>query len=147
MIRLEGTRDFTQAPDEMFAHLIDPAFLVGCVPDVDQVKQTDADGAVFVIRPGFAFVRGTLETTMRIVEKTSPSAKVRLQSKGIGSSSTVEATFTLAAQETGTRVNWVAEVTELGGLLKMIPSGLVRGAAQKVIGDVFDRIAGRMASS
>lgn len=147
MIRLEGTRDFTQAPEALFASLTDPAFLVGCVPDVDQVKQTDADGAVFVIRPGFSFVRGTLETDMRITEKAFPAAKVRLESKGIGSSSTVEATFTLAAQEGGTRVNWVAEVTELGGLLKMIPPGLVQGAAQKVIADVFDRIAAQLASS
>jgi carbon monoxide dehydrogenase subunit G len=32
-------------------------------------------------------------------------------------------------------------VMELGGLLKMVPSGLVRGAAHKVIEDVWNGIA------
>jgi hypothetical protein len=36
---------------------------------------------------------------------------------------------------------WRAEVKSLGGLLKMVPSGLIRGAAQKVIEDVWNGVA------
>ena len=68
-----------------------------------------------------------------------------LHSKGIGSSSTVEATLVLAALgETATRVHWVAEVKELGGLLKLVPSGLIRGAAQKVIADAWTAAEAKM---
>ncbi len=35
-------------------------------------------------------------------------------------------------------------MTQLGGLLKMVPSGLIRGAAQKVIEDVWDGIAKKL---
>ncbi len=139
MLRFEGDKDFSRSPAEVFARLTDANFLVQCIPDVDTVKEVSAERAALVLRPGFAFVRGTLEVTLQIAEKVAPSsAKVVVVSKGIGSSSTVEATLTLAALgETATRVHWVAEVKELGGLLKMVPSGLIRGAAQKVIADAW----------
>lgn len=141
MLRFEGDQDFPQKPDEVFPKLTDARFLVTCIPDVESVRQVQADGAVLVLRPGFAFVRGTLDVTLQVTEPVAPtSARVLLRSKGIGSSSTVEAHLTLAAQGEGTRVHWVAEVKELGGLLKMVPSGLVRGAAQKVIGDVWTAV-------
>ena len=38
-----------------------------------------------------------------------------------------------------TRVHWKAEVKQLGGLLKAVPAGLIRGAAQK---DVHGRPPG-----
>jgi len=42
-------------------------------------------------------------------------------------------------------VSWTAEVTQLGGLLKMVPAGLIRGAAHKVIEDVWDGVAKKLA--
>ena len=85
--------------------------------------------------------------TLQIVDAVAPvSERVLLHSKGIGSSSDVEATLTLAAQEGGTRVHWTAEVKSLGGLLKMIPAGLVRGAAEKVINDAWNRATEKLAA-
>ncbi len=77
---------------------------------------------------------------MEIIERREPEAvRFRLTSKGIGSSNTVETALTLTPADAQTRVRWTAEVTQLGGLLKMVPSGLIRGAAQKVIEDVLGR--------
>jgi carbon monoxide dehydrogenase subunit G len=144
--RFEGDRDFPHPTDALFARLSDARFLVQCIPDVESVKSQEANGAVLVLRPGFSFVRGTLEVTMQIVDAVAPvSERVLLHSKGIGSSSDVEATLTLAAQEGGTRVHWTAEVKSLGGLLKMIPAGLVRGAAEKVINDAWERVTAKLA--
>ena len=146
MLRFEGDKDFSRPPAEVWARLTDANFLVRCIPDVDSIKEVNADRAELVLRPGFAFVRGTLEVVLQVAEKTTPSsAKVVVVSKGIGSSSTVEATLAFAALgETATRVHWVAEVKELGGLLKMVPSGLIRGAAQKIIGDAWTAAEAKM---
>ncbi len=146
MQRFEGDRDFARPPEEVYARLTDVAFLVGCIPDVETVKSVEADHAELVLRPGFAFVRGTLEVSLRFVEKGEPtSARVQLLSKGIGSSSEVEAAFAVSPHEGGARAHWTAEVKSLGGLLKMVPAGLIRGAAEKVINDAWDRIAAKMA--
>jgi carbon monoxide dehydrogenase subunit G len=147
MLRFEGNKDFPRPPADVWAKLSDPRFLVGCVPDVETVKEQAADRAAFVVRPGFAFVRGTLDVELRVLEAAAPSsARLRAQSKGIGSTSAVEATLSLSPQGAGTRVHWAAEVKELGGLLKMVPSGLIQGAAQKVIGDVWAAVESRLAA-
>ena len=41
------------------------------------------------------------------------------------------ATLTLTPQGIRPLVHWTAEITTLGGLLKMVPSGLIHGAARK----------------
>jgi carbon monoxide dehydrogenase subunit G len=142
MVRFEGDRDFNQGQAEMFARLTDARFLVQCIPDVETITSQDADNAVLVLRPGFSFVRGTLEVTLQVVDRVSPtSARVLLLSKGIGSSADVEAGLALSSEREGvTRVHWTAEIKSLGGLLKMVPSGLIRGAAEKVINDAWARV-------
>ena len=127
--------------------LSDARFLVECIPDVESVTSQEADRATLILRPGFSFVRGTLEVTLQVVDVVPPTAeRVLLHSKGIGSTSDVEASLTLTAQESGTRVHWIAEVKSLGGLLKMVPHGLVRGAAEKVINDAWNRLTEKLAA-
>jgi carbon monoxide dehydrogenase subunit G len=146
MQRFEGERIFTIPVDEVWPRLSDAAFLAHCVPDATLKGEPDRDRAEYTVRPGFSFARGTLDVTMEILERRAPeAARFRLTSKGIGSSSVVESALKLTADGTGTRVSWTAEVMQLGGLLKMVPSGLIRGAAQKVIEDVWDGIARRVA--
>jgi len=148
MLTFEGDRDFTLAPPDLWAKLTDARFLIQCIPDVDKVSACEADHATLVLRPNFAFVRGTLDMDLRVVDAVAPSsARVLVHSKGIGSSSTVEATLTFSPTPQGTHVHWSAEIKELGGLLKMIPQGLIRGAAQKVITDAWNLIDGKLNAS
>src|SRR5262249_54755487 len=146
MLRFEGVRDFPRhAPAELWAKLSDARFLAQCIPDVHEVKQLAPEQAVCTLRPGFAFVRGTLELTLRVAEAAAPSSvRLALESKGIGTSSEVEVALALAAQEAGSRVQWAAEVKNLGGLLKAVPQGLIRGAAQKVVNDAWAAVEARL---
>jgi carbon monoxide dehydrogenase subunit G len=147
MLQFEGDKDLAQAPEVVAAKLSDARFLVQCIPGVESVSRAEPDVAVWVLRPGFAFVRGTLEMTLRVVEVVpGSSARMTIHSKGIGSTSTVEAALTVAPRDGGSRVHWTAEVKELGGLLKAVPQGLIRASAQKVIADLWGLIEQKMAS-
>src|SRR2546423_9877063 len=108
MITFDGQKDFPRhSLAALFDKLSDTRFLVQCVPDVHEIKQQEREQAHFVLRPGFAFIRGSLDVTMRVAEAAAPSPiRLVLLSKGIGSSSEVEAVLTLSALEAGTRVNW-----------------------------------------
>jgi uncharacterized protein len=146
MLRFEGDRDFAQPPVEIWTKLTDPHFLVTCIPDVQTVKAVSADHAELVLRPALAFVRGTLDVTIKVVDRVQPSsARMAIHGKGIGSSSDVDATLALTPQNGGTRVHWVVEIKELGGLLKMVPAGLIRGSAEKVVGDAWSAVSARLA--
>ncbi|MFQ3593070.1 MAG: SRPBCC domain-containing protein [Gemmataceae bacterium] len=148
MLRFEGDRVFPGSAQHVFARLTNPHFLVPCVPDVETVKTVDDSGADLVLKPGFAFLRGTLEVAMRQSEVDPPHrVHFEMNSKGIGSSATVQATLTFQPQgDEHTAVHWVAEVKSLGGLLKLVPPGLIRGAAEKVINDAWERITLAMVS-
>ncbi len=145
MLHFEGEGDFTLPPAELWTKLRDARFLVTCIPDATVEGEPERDKATCSVRPGFAFVRGTLETTIEFKDATEPTQlRFSLASKGIGSSSEVETILTIAPIATGSRVHWVADVQKLGGLLKAVPSGLIRGAAQKTIADVWEGIGRKL---
>jgi carbon monoxide dehydrogenase subunit G len=147
MLHFEGDRDFSQPPADLWARLGDARFLAGCVPGSEAVTAADADRAECVLRPGFSFVRGSLEVTLQVADRVGgQSLRLLLHGKGIGSSSDIEATLALTAGEAGgTRVHWTADVKELGGLLKAVPRGLVQAAAQKVIADAWEAAVQKLA--
>jgi carbon monoxide dehydrogenase subunit G len=146
MLHFEGDVDFPQPPAAVFAKLSDARFLVQCIPGVEQVHKSEPSESVCILRPGFSFVRGTLEITMQIVEVTEATRiRALAHAKGIGSGNDVETVLLFAPQHAGTRIHWTADVTNLSGLLKAIPQGLLRGAAQKVIADVWESVRVKLA--
>lgn len=148
MMRFEGDRNLPYMPAEVFPKLRDVRFLVSCVPDSTPLGEATQDHAECRVRPGFAFVRGTMDVTLRVVEAVEPTTvRLRLTSKGIGSSSDVEVFLNLAAREAGTHLHWTAEIQELGGLLKAVPSGLIRGAAQKTIDELWRRVTNKICTA
>jgi carbon monoxide dehydrogenase subunit G len=146
MVHFEGDKEFAQLPGELWPQLSDPRFLVGCLPDVESVSRAEVDMAEFKLRPGLSFVRGTLDVTMRrgecVAEK---SVRFTVVGKGIGSTSQVEAVLNLEPKEKGTRIHWTVDITELGGLLKAVPQGLIKASAQKVIADVWAAVEKKLA--
>src|SRR5207248_1558526 len=119
MLHYEGEKDFPQAPRELWGYLSDARFLAQCVPNVEAVTRAEPAVAEVKVRPGFAFVRGTLNALLQVVEaQEAASVRLRVVGKGIGSSSTVEAALAVAPRDGGSRVHWTADVTQLDGLLK-----------------------------
>ena len=60
---------------------------------------------------------------------------------------TVTTALTLVPTDAGTDVSWVADITALNGLLKMVPRGLIQSAAQKVIADVWQSVRAAVAAT
>jgi carbon monoxide dehydrogenase subunit G len=145
MVHLEGDKDFSLAQSSLYAKLSDAQWLASCVPGMVSIKDTSSETATVVLKPGFSFVRGTLEVTLHRLDTTPETAlRYEILGKGIGSSSTVVAALGLAALESGTRVHWVADIVNLGGLLKAIPQGLVKASAERVILDTWAAIDGKL---
>lgn len=148
MLHFEGDKDFPRPPAELWTKLSDARFLVQCVPGVETVAQAEPAQAVWILRPGLSFMRGTLEITLTIIEAVpETSVRVLAHSKGIGSTSTVEAVLSFAPQVNGTQIHWTADLKELGGLLKAVPQGLLKASAQKVIADVWTEVEAKLAGS
>lgn len=148
MLQFDGNCNLPGSPTVLWPLLRDAGFLAACIPEATVTGTPGKDRATCTVRPGFAFVRGSLDVTIDVVEAVEPSRLRLLQiSKGIGTSSELETILTLSPAEPGTRVQWSAEVKRLGGLLKAVPTGLIRGAAQKVIDDVWQGIEKKVRES
>ncbi len=136
MFQLAGEEQFSHLQDTIWDRLIDPEFLARTIPDVHSIEEIQTDRLVCKVRPGFSFIKGTLKITINIfVEQPRESARMRIESKGIGSSAVVETAVELSTSDPGTLLAWSAEVTELGGLLKPVGRTLIGAAAKKVITD------------
>ncbi|MBI2807215.1 MAG: SRPBCC family protein [Planctomycetes bacterium] len=142
----EGERIFALPPNQLWPKLRDAAFLAACVPDGTPHEGATRDRAVVTVHPGFSFMRGSLDVTIEVLGGEEPTTLSYTQkSKGIGSSSEVETALTLTPHEHGTKITWRSEVKNLGGLLKMAPNGLIRGAANRVIEDGWAGVAAKLA--
>ena len=137
-MQFQGERTLTGSVDALFPRLADAMFLVSCIPDASPLGSPTPDLAQCAVRPNFSFARGSLDVTINVVSRQPNTAtKFLLTSKGIGSGADVEATLTFTPQGEQTKIAWSAAIVKLSGLLKMVPQGLIRGAAQKVIDDVW----------
>jgi carbon monoxide dehydrogenase subunit G len=141
MLHFEGDTDFPQPTSLVWSKLSDIRFLASCIPDVESITHNPDNSATCIVRPGFSFVRGTLEVTTRITEAVEGQPlRIHADGKGIGSSNELELSLQFTDKDAGTRIHWSCDVTKLGGLLKAMPQGLLKGAAQKVIGDVWEQV-------
>jgi carbon monoxide dehydrogenase subunit G len=134
MIQLQGSKTLSIPAEKVYPQLADLSQLVKTLPDVKTVKEASETNAVVIVAPGLSFIKGELETQLQRVSATpSTQAELQVSSKGIGTTVKLLAAFTLLPQETGCELNWQATIQEMGGLLKLVPSSLIKGAAQKTI--------------
>ena len=141
MIHFDGTEAFNHSPAHLFTPLSDAGWLAAAVPDAE-IAEASPDRAVWKLKPKLSFLTGALETTLAVTARVpNESVTFKVNGKAVGSGSTVVATLALIPTDSGgTIVKWMGEITELNGLLKMVPKGLIQATAQKIIADVWAAI-------
>lgn len=145
MLQFEGDMSFSQPLQEVAAKLSDAGFLVNSLQETE-VTQATPEKAGWKMRPKLSFVTGALHAEMtRVASEPDKSVAFKVFTKAMGASSTTLTKLTfLEGENGGTRVHWTGEVTEVTGLLKAVPKGLLQGAAQKVIEEVWAAVTARL---
>ena len=148
MIHFEGDKSFPLPVAAVAEKLSDAGFLANCLPDA-QVSAAAPEKAAWKLRPKLAFLTGSLNVEMtRIAHDPGKSVGYRVFAKAMGASSTVNAILGFASAEDGTTsVHWIGEIVEVTGLLKVVPTGLIQGSAQKVIEDVWAAVTARLSEA
>ena len=144
MVHFEGVEAFALPPSHVFAKLADAGFLANSLPEATVMLATP-DKSSWKVKPKMAFIAGELATDAVVVERIpEETIRYKLDTKGIGSGSTVEAVLKFAADGTGTLVTWTGDIVAMTGLLKLAPKGLIQGSAQQVIKDCWNAIRAKM---
>jgi carbon monoxide dehydrogenase subunit G len=141
MLELSGEESFDRPREDLWPSLTSPAFLCRCFPGVDRVTRSDERSAAVVIRPGFSFVRGTLDVSFDFSELEPPdSARVLVNIKGIGSTAQLETLIEFVDSGGQTTAKWSIRALQFGGLLKAVSQGLMEAAARKVAADTWSEV-------
>ena len=145
MIHFEGDKSFPLPIAVAAAHLSDAGFLANCLPDA-QVSTATPERADWKLKPKLSFITGSLNVELtRTGHEPGKSVGFRVLAKGIGASSTVLTMLTFSeAPGGGTAVHWTGDLTEVTGLLKIVPKGLIEGSARKVIEDVWEAVSAKL---
>lgn len=138
IVSLQGERKFNLSVERMFSELSDLNNFIKIVPDVKEIKSISKDQAHIIVTPGLSFVRGELDTTIDVTTGVN-EATITVASKGIGSFSKMQVSFQLEGTDT-TLLKWNMDVVELGGLLKLVPTSLMKGAAGKITNDLLNNL-------
>ncbi|MFO0865113.1 MAG: SRPBCC domain-containing protein [Gemmataceae bacterium] len=147
-MRFEGSLLLPRTIADVWPLLSDCRWLIQRLPDRTSESLLAEDHAKAVIRPGFSFVRGTLDVELRR-RMSEPQSELEYvaASRSVGTRAELTTRMHLNAEDDATRMEWSVEITELGGLLKAVPSGLIRAAAQKAIDDVLANVRGQSSRS
>ncbi len=140
IMNFTGEERFEAAQEQLWDRLTDMKFIANVIPDLERVEQVGSDKLICRVRPQFSFLSGSLRLTFEIMEADPPEhLKVRCRGKGIGASVDVETDIRLIQESDVTILDWNGVIAKREGLLKPVSTGLIQGAAQKVIGDFWIR--------
>ena len=141
IMKFTGEEKFEQAREEIWDRLTDMNFIANLIPDLERVEQIESDRFICRVRPQFAFLSGSLKLTFEIMEADPPDhLKVLCRGKGIGASVDVETDIRLRQESEVTILDWKGVIENRKGLLKPVSTGLIQGAAQKIIGDFWSKL-------
>jgi len=114
-VRIDGERRFDAPPEQVFALLTDPAFLVSALPGIERWDLRDRDRWTAVMRPPVP-LSPRLKLDFTVLDRREPEhALVRVNGGAFGSGAVVESDFDLAPDDGGTRMRWRAGI-ELSGM-------------------------------
>ncbi len=140
IMKFTGEERFEAVQERLWDRLTDMNFIANLIPDLERVEQVESDKMICRVRPRFSFFSGSLRLTFEIMKADSPEyLKVRCTGKGIGASVDIETDIRLIQESDVTILDWNGVIVKREGLLKPVSTGLIQGAAQKVIGDFWRR--------
>lgn len=144
-MHFEGEFDVAASQEKVFGVVTDPRQVAGCMPGLQKVDVNSADDFEAVVRVGAGFVKGDFTMRFKMEEKEPPSrAKMVAHGNGLGSAVDLEIALKVGEAKGGrTSMNWAAEAV-VSGKLASIGQRLMESTAQKIIGQFFECLRGRL---
>lgn len=136
-----GEERFSAEPARLYAVLTDPDALAATIPGLVSAERSDEQTLQCVVRPGFAFLRGTLKLSIALADLNAPeSAAMHVTVQGIGVLMRISSRSRIVPEAGGSRLFWEGRIDEMSGLIATVSPGLVRAAAEATIRHGWQRV-------
>ena len=144
-MKLVGSIELAEPPEQVFDQLLDPQLLARCIPGCRRMDEVSPGVYETEIEAGVGAVKGSFAGRVTL----SDVERFRGYSIAVEGKSTVgyvrgAATVRLEANDGGTRVHYDGKA-QVSGLIAAVGGRLLDAAAQKVARDFFERLAAEVA--
>lgn len=143
-MRVEGTYRFPASQEKVYALLLDPAVLAGCIPGCEVLHAIGPDQYEATVKVGVGAVRGTYKGQVQVVDQQAPvSYRMLVQGRGGPGFIKGEARVTIVpAGDTECDVKVVGD-GQVGGMIAGVAQRLLGGVATMMMNQFFECLRGK----
>jgi uncharacterized protein len=147
-MRVEGTYRFAAPPDRVYALLLDPTVLAGCIPGCERLDAVGPDQYEATVKVGVGAVKGTYKGQVQIVDQQAPE-RYRMLVQGRGGPGFIkgEASVTIVAAGDAESDVQVVGDGQVGGMIAGVAQRLLGGVATMMMNQFFDCLRGKAAQA
>ena len=145
-MKFNGTVEIEAPRQQVWEFLMDPERVSVCGPGYKGIEVIDATHFRVVAKVGIGFISSRFAVDMEVAEAV-PAERAVMKARGQAPGSAVDATAEMRLSgpaEGPTTMDWSADVA-IAGTLASVGSRLIEGTANKMIGQTFDCIRGKLA--
>jgi carbon monoxide dehydrogenase subunit G len=137
-IKLSGEFAVRRSPGEVYDFLIDPHQFAPLLPEFQGLTMHDDTHFTVKVNVGISYIKGAASVKLELTEaERSRRAQYKGQGTVAGGSVTVIASFDLAPDGDGTKVNWQGEA-QIFGPLASAAGGLLEPLGKKQVQKLID---------
>ena len=144
-MQLQGRFPLPSTMDRTWAYVSDPAKVIECVPGLQTYTVGENKRISATVQVSIGFIRGTFQTTTKVVKEdpSTHTASLELTGTGAGSGFNAAVNIVVGAVGATSELAWDANVNisgPLGGLAKP----LIEGNVKKIVGQLFDCVRAKL---
>lgn len=136
---LQGKLRLPSDREKVWNYVSDPTKVIECVPGLQSFTVGENKRVSATVKVSIGFIRGTFQTTTKIVkeDRESHTAVLELSGSGAGSGFSALVNIVVATVESESELVWDANVN-INGPLGSLAKPLVEGNIKKIVTQLFD---------
>lgn len=142
---LQGRFRLPSDVEKVWAYVSDPSKVIECLPGLQSFTVGENKRISATVKVSIGFIRGTFQTTTKIVKEdpASHTAVLELSGSGAGSGFSSLVNIAISSVESESELAWDANVN-ISGPLGSLAKPLVEGNIKKIVTQLFDCVKGKL---
>jgi len=138
-MQLQGKLTLPSDREKVWDFVSDPSKVVECVPGLQTYTVGENKRITATVKVSIGFIRGTFQTSTRVVKEDRENhvAVLELSGSGAGSGFNALVNVSIAAVDGQSELSWDANVS-ISGPLGSLAKPLVEGNIKKIVTQLFD---------
>jgi len=137
-VNSEGLEVFDRPRSDIWNALTDMDLMAAVIPHLQAVEETTSSSLSCRVRPGLSFLAGSIKLHFGVTEvQPDEQLRVDVEGKQMAGGLTLAIDIALSQTPVGTELKWQGDEIRRQGLLRPISQGLLRGAATRIIGQLW----------